>query len=126
MTLTRPKSKILKPAFTLCAITLSISLVGCSTGPIIDPQGVDQAQYQADLKDCEAIADQVGTGKQAAKSAAFGALVGAAFGAITGDAGQGAAIGGVTGATSGSGQADQEKSTVIKNCLRNRGYTVLN
>jgi len=32
----------------------------------------------------------------------------------------------VTGGLRGGGRADNEKDRVVKNCLRNRGYQVLN
>jgi hypothetical protein len=105
---------------------LAMLLAACATGPIIDDQGVDMVQYEKDLADCERIARQVGTGKQTAKSGAVGAVVGGAMGAVFGDAGEGAAVGAIEGGTAGGLDADHEKSRVVKNCLDNRGYTVLN
>lgn len=104
----------------------ALILSGCSTQPIVDTQGVDMAQYNQDLQDCKAYAAQVNQGKQAGQSALFGALVGGAMGALSGHAGNGAAAGGVMGGASGALQGDQEKSQVLRNCLRNRGYTILN
>ena len=114
-------------------VILSALLPACASKPIIDTAGVDMVQYQADLEDCVLVAEQVETGKTIAKSAGAGAAVGAAFGVvtsvITGDAsaiGYSAAYGGVAGGTSGAFKADDEKAMVIKNCLRNRGYSILN
>lgn len=101
-------------------------LTACSSKPIVDTKGVDQAIYEQDLKECEALAEQVNQAAQVGKSAAFGALVGAAYGAISGKGETGAAMGGISGATSGASKSDQEKMQVLKNCLINRGYTVLN
>jgi hypothetical protein len=52
--------------------------------------------------------------------------VGAAQGAIWGDAGRSAASGAVYGGAGGLYAADNETARVIKNCLRHRGYVVLN
>lgn len=115
---------------------LALALVACQSGrgplysgPIIDPQGVDMGRYQADLTECQAIADQVPVGERAVAGAAVGAAVGGAIGGIMGNrrtavrsAGVGAVGGGVQGASSGMRERDQ----VIHNCLRGRGYRVLN
>jgi len=106
-----------------------LSLAGCSgaSGPIIDTKGVDMAQYQRDLAECQAYAAQVSTGSAVAKGAAGGAAVGAAIGAIAGGgAGKGAGIGAVTGGAQSARISDREKSQVVSNCLRGRGYRVLN
>lgn len=115
---------------------LALGLVACQSGrgplysgPIIDPQGVDMGRYQADLTECQTIADQVPVGERAVAGAAVGAAVGGAVGSIMGNrrtavrsAGVGAVGGGVQGASSGMRERDQ----VIHNCLRGRGYRVLN
>lgn len=105
----------------------------CASKPIIDSKGVDMVKYQADLQDCAQIAEQVETGKQIAKSGGAGAVAGAAVGVVTSvitgdvsDIAYSAAFGAVGGGSAGAFQADEEKATVIKNCLRNRGYSVLN
>ena len=113
--------------------TVCMLLVACASKPIIDSKGVDMVQYQADLQDCAQVAELVETGKQIAKSTGAGAAVGAAVGVvtsvITGDASDiaySAAYGAVGGGSTGAFKADEEKARVIKNCLRNRGYSVLN
>lgn len=104
-----------------------LALAGCaSKKPIIDNQNVDMAQYERDLADCQQIAQQVDTGGTAVKSAAGGAAVGAALGAVWGDVGRSATSGAITGGAGGLLAADSEEARVIKNCLRNRGYRVLN
>jgi len=115
------------------SIGLGLLLAACASKPIIDTRGVDLVQYQEDLEDCARIASQVGVAGQVAKSAGAGAAAGAGFGlvtsVITGDAsaiGYSAAYGAVGGGTAGAFEADEEKANVIKNCLRNRGYVVLN
>lgn len=118
------KSRSLSKAIGLAVITCLLG--ACASKPIIDTYNVDMVQYQKDLADCEQIAEQVESGKITAKSAAFGAGVGAAYGVIDGDIGRDAATGAVAGGSGGLLKADNEKSRVTKNCLRNRGYAVLN
>jgi uncharacterized protein YcfJ len=94
---------------------------------IIDPAGVDEAQYQQDLAECKKIAEQVE--QKAGKGAVAGAVISGAIGAILGDrrdAERLAGVGAVSGGASGAARTRQEKDMVIKNCLRNRGYKVLN
>lgn len=107
-------------------LALSLCAACASKKPIIDTAGVDMDQYERDLADCEQVATQVDTGGAAAKSAAAGAAVGAALGAIWGDVGSSAAAGAVSGGAGGLFSADEEKAQVVKNCMRNRGYAVLN
>lgn len=119
------------PILRICTLALIsvFAVSGCASKPIIDTAGVDMQQYQADLADCEQVANQVPTDEMVVASAGFGAFIGALFGLVTGDASAvayGAGWGAVSGASSGGLNADQEKSTVTKNCLYNRGYAVLN
>lgn len=112
----------------LLAATLGM-LAACSSapGPIVDTKGVDMAKYHADLADCETYADQVRTERGVAKGAAGGAAVGAATGAILDkDVGEYAGVGAVAGGAKSAVRADREKSQVVKNCMRYRGYRVLN
>ncbi len=100
-----------------------------SRGPIIDTQGVDMTRYDQDLAQCQAYSGQVNTGAEAGKSAVGGAAVGAVLGAIVGNSGtvaRGAGVGGVLGGARGAARGEGEKEQVVKNCLRGRGYRVLN
>ncbi len=113
----------------LIPLLCSAMLTACASDPIIDLKGVNTAQYRKDLAECEALADQVSVGKQAAGSAVAGAVVGAAVGAAVGnsDTAQRAAGAGATvGAAKGTGQGLNERQQVVRNCLRGRGYNVLN
>jgi uncharacterized protein YcfJ len=120
----------MQQTFTLLTIACILLAGGCaanSSKPVIDPAGVDMAQYDNDVAECEQIADQVE--QKAGKKAAGGALVGGLIGAIVGggdSAVVGAGVGAVAGGADGAGDTQQEKSTVVKNCLRNRGYKILN
>jgi uncharacterized protein YcfJ len=117
---------------TITLLTLACMLLagGCASNsqkPVIDPAGVDMAQYDADVAECEQIADQVE--QKAGEQAAGGALVGGLIGAIVGggdSAVVGAGVGAVGGGARGVGATRQERSKVVKNCLRNRGYKILN
>ncbi len=114
-------------AIGLLGITLATGCAAHSSKPIIDPQGVDMEQYEADISDCEEIATQVD--QKAGEGAARGALVGGLIGAVIGDSESvltSAGIGAVAGGASGAARTDKEKSQVVKNCLRNRGYEILN
>ena len=95
--------------------------------PIIDRKGVDMAKYAADKAECEQYAE-VNRGEKIARGAIGGAVVGGAIGAIvnrrSNSAGRGAGVGAVTGV--GGAKNGREVEQVIKQCLRGRGYRVLN
>ena len=117
----------------LLFISLTTSLLaGCAatdTRPIVDMQGVSVAQYNVDLTECQAYADQVEAGRQVARGAVAGAVVGGAVGAAVGNsdvAQRTAGAGAVAGAARGTGSAVRERERVIRNCLLGRGYRVLN
>ncbi|MCP3687791.1 MAG: glycine zipper family protein [Gammaproteobacteria bacterium] len=94
---------------------------------IIDTHGVDMAGYEQDLAYCEQFQNQVQgqTGKEAAKGAVVGGATGAIWSGSDG-AGKGAASGLIIGAMRGTEQKSREKVKVVKNCLRNKGYKILN
>jgi outer membrane lipoprotein SlyB len=112
-------------AATLFAITL---VAGCaSSGPVIDPAGIDMQQYEADVAECKEISEQVD--QKAGTSAVGGVIIGGLIGAVTGNSGsvqRGAGAGAVIGGAKGAGSTSQERDKVVKNCLRNRGYKILN
>jgi len=116
----------------------SATLVGCAQTyqPVVDTKGQDSARYQQDLYECRQYAEQVSPAGQAAVGGLGGAAAGAALGAITGalvggvSAGEGAAVGAATGGAVGVGtgayKGVNEQQQIIDNCLRGRGYSVLN
>jgi outer membrane lipoprotein SlyB len=114
--------------YIMCSIMLlGMALTaGCagSSKPVIDPAGVDMEQYNTDLVECEQISEQVD--QKAGAGAAGGAVVGGLLGAITGSTVRCAGAGAVVGGARGVGSTNKEKSRVVKNCLRNRGYQILN
>ena len=114
-------------AFILVSLIAVTGCAGRRADVVIDPAGVDMGRYQQDLAECQEISKQV-RGK-AAGGAVGGAVIGGAVGGIVGNsdtAGKGAGVGAVTGVARGAAATRQEKQLVIKNCLRNRGYKVLN
>ena len=127
MPLVRARSGVL---LATALLVIGSVLAGCSgNGPIIDRTGVDEKRYASDLSECKTYASEVSTGKAAGKSALAGAAVGAVIGAITGNSttvARGAGVGGVAGGASGAVAGEQSKDQVVKNCLRGRGYKVLN
>jgi hypothetical protein len=113
-------------------LVASALLAACTTTDeiIIDRKGVDMARYAVDLAECEAYADEVRSGAKVVRGAASGAVVGGAIGGIAGDsseaAARGAGVGAVTGAARGVAEGERDKVRVVKQCLRGRGYRVLN
>lgn len=115
------------------ALLFLVIATACTSDPIIDTKGVDPARYQADLAECRDYADQVSVPANAAGGGLFGgaagAAIGAAIGAVTGNPGTGAAVGaaggGTSGAIGGTGRGVSKQDRVVRNCLRGRGYSVL-
>ena len=119
----------MKKLVLLCSILVMLTFTGCARHAqiIIDPLGVDMGQYQADLTDCQHLADQVES--KIAEGAVGGAVVGALFGAIVGGhrtARTTGALGALSGGLGGAGEEHYQRKKVIRNCLRNRGYQILN
>ena len=121
----------------LLKATLAASLVvltGCAAGPtynhvVIDTRDVNTREYSQDLFECRQYADGLSVGSSAAGGAVAGALLGAAVGAIFGNSDlalQVAGAGALYGAADGAGQAAQGQAGIVKECLRGRGYRVLN
>jgi outer membrane lipoprotein SlyB len=122
-------------------LVLALGAAACAPAsqsyqPMIDrgvPPPLARNEYQ-DVAECRQYAEQISPAGSAAKSGLIGALVGAAGGAAIGAAvgapGTGAAIGaaagGVGGATYGATGANQSQEDVIRNCMRGRGWRVLN
>lgn len=125
---------------TLLSLTMAFS-ISAQANLIVDKSGVDEKDYVYDMHQCEALAGQVQKetrSRGAVGGALKGAAVGAAGNAIAGGSGSqgaktGAAVGGAVGVVGGSrdrraNQAayESEQHTVMRNCMTNRGYTVLN
>ena len=109
-------------------IILLVALAGCAAhpDPIVDMKGVDPERLARAQAECEQYAEQIRVSDGVAKGSAVGAAVGAAAGAINGDVSRGAANGALYGGTRSGLGADRDKQKVVNNCLRGRGYRVLN
>jgi uncharacterized protein YcfJ len=112
-------------------------LASCATGlldkavdqVIVDTQGLDLKEYQRDLSECDALAQQVDISKRTVGGAIGGVVVGGVVGAIIGNSDTAQEIGGtvgVVGGVKGNIHARKEQQKVIKRCLQGRGYRVLN
>ena len=131
---------------TLALATLA-SLVATSgaqaSNVVIDMSQVqDYNQYQVDLQQCEGLAVQnqpdAPQRESVAGTAVRGAAVGAAAGAVGGKSGSKAAkkgegIGVIAAAgrnsrnrREASANASAQTDQIVKNCMRGRGYNVLN
>lgn len=122
--------KLLKYRFYGIVLFGTLLVAGCAADPnkpVIDPEGVDMAQFEEDRSKCEQVALQVE--QKAGNEAVTGAVVLGLIGAIFGDsdtAKKSAAAGFVGGGAKGLGKTELERARVVKNCLRARGYQVLN
>ncbi len=119
----------MKKLVLLPSILVMLTFTGCARHAqiIIDPHGVDMGQYQADLAECQHLAQQVDS--KVGGRVVGGAIVGAIAGSIIGGNSttvRAAQLGALSGGVSGDAATKQERNRVVKNCLRNRGYQVLN
>ena len=115
---------------------ITLFLISCASvegltgsNPIIDTLGVNLAQYNRDLAECQQYANEVEIAQKAAVGAASGAAAGGVFGAVLGNsetAKRGTGLGAVGGGTRGVREGIRERDRVIKRCLIGRGYRVLN
>ncbi len=115
----------------LCTVLLSlVTLGGCATRKhdiVIDPKGVDMGNYSQDLAECKQISRQVDS--KVGKRAVGGAIIGGVAGEIIGNKNStknGAKLGALGGGLRGAAATKRERTRVVKNCLRRRGYAVLN
>ena len=120
------------PAFLLA--TQGCSTLSSQSNPslsLIDPKGVDMRRYEADYGECVALANQTDSGKRAVAGAVAGALLGALIGnsyrpyGSGGWGSYGASVGAGAGAGGMFAEAEREKQTTLRLCLRNRGYAVI-
>lgn len=107
----------------------SPSSIPGNSGVIVDTKNTNMANYEVDLKECETYAGQVPTAERTATGAVSGAVVGGAIGGIRGGSDRAvtdAGVGAVLGGTAGVASSVREMDRVVKNCMRGRGYRVLN
>ncbi len=119
----------MKKLILLPLILTMLTVTGCARHAqiIIDPKGVDMGQYQADLAECQHLSRQVQS--KVGEGIVAGAVVGAIAGKIIGGnrtAVKTAKLGALSGGVQAGASTRHERVRVVKNCLRNRGYRVLN
>lgn len=101
---------------------------GANYQPVID--GAVGPNYSADLAACQNLAaTQPALGGSAGTNVAAGAGAAALGAAIVDNTGNNvrdaAAVGAIAGLAGSAVQAQADKETIIKNCMRNRGYNVV-
>ena len=98
---------------------------GANHEPILD--GVPTPAYQADLKSCQALAqNQTQFDEDTIAATVLGAGVGAALGkADSGDALEGAIAGALAGGISSAVDASEKREAIVIECLRGRGHRVV-
>jgi outer membrane lipoprotein SlyB len=117
----------------LCVVLGLSSCAGADVRPVVDMRGHTDAAYAQDLGVCQQQARTVRNNTNVAEDAGIGALGGAALGAvggaIGGAPGLGAGVGALAGLIGGGGfkeaQTENREETVVKSCMRARGYNVL-
>lgn len=124
---TNSKAKLVFIAAMAVSMTACSSLqTGADYRPIVD--GGDLSNYENDLAECRAVAQQREYLNDDAKSdAAVGALLGALAGAggDRGDIVGGAIAGAAVGAGGKAYEAKDERKNIVINCMRNRGYNTV-
>jgi outer membrane lipoprotein SlyB len=118
----------------LVGLAMTVSACAQTYNPVVDMQGVDPSRYAGDLSVCRQYATQVSPVEDAMIGTIAGGLLGAALGAATGAAvgapGAGAALGaaafGIGGLGGGVAHGVSSQMDIIRNCMRGRGYAVLN
>ena len=96
---------------------------------IIDTRGVDESVFKKDYSECSDFAKNIDLTEKTLKQGAVAGATGAAVGAIIGGEEAAKKIGGsaaVLNAVEANLDGRNEQAKIIKNCLRGRGYKVLN
>lgn len=96
---------------------------------IIDTRGVDESVFKKDYSECSDFAKNIDLTERTLKQGAVAGATGAAVGAIIGGEEAAKKIGGsaaVLNAVEANLDGRNEQAKIIKNCLRGRGYKVLN
>ena len=96
---------------------------------IIDTRGVDESVFKKDYSECSDFAKNIDLTERTLKQGAVAGVTGAAVGAIIGGEEAAKKIGGsaaVLNAVEANLDGRSEQAKIIKNCLRGRGYKVLN
>ena len=96
---------------------------------IIDTRGVDESVFKKDYSECSDFAKNIDLTDRTLRQGAVAGATGGAVGAIIGGEEAAKKIGGsaaVLNAVEANLDGRNEQAKIIKNCLRGRGYKVLN
>ena len=120
---------------TIICIAAMLSLTGCASiqesmqrRPLVDMKGKDVAQYNIDVRECEAYASQIDTQSNVLNRAVGAGVLGAILGAMAGNSGTSAWVGGLAalqGAGSAASESENDKRVIMSRCLTGRGYVTL-
>lgn len=121
------RSKVLAAVPLICLLA-ACENSGSNYTPVID--GAVGPNYSNDLAYCQALASQQGTfSNNTAATAATGAVAAGGTTAVLNNKGtnvrDAALVGAVAGVAVGALQQQQNKESIIKNCMRGRGYRVV-
>ena len=121
----------MKKAISIFCTFLLVACAGANVRPIVDMKNKTSQQYETDLQECQAFAtQQSGAAETGLGGAAAGVVIGALLGLVGGgnrtDIAQVGGIGAVVGGASGLYEGNKAQENVVKQCLRGRGYNVLN
>ncbi len=121
---------LIKPTALAFAVTLMTACTnmnyGASHRPIVD--GGDLTNYEHDLTECQAVAEQRDYLNDETKS---DAIIGGIIGAIAGSDGDrgdilgGAIVGAGVGAAGKAYDTRTERKNIVINCMRQRGYNTV-
>ena len=125
-----------------CVMVIGVQTAHANNVVVDMSQVQDYTQYQTDLQQCEGLAVQnqpdAPQRESVAGTAVKGAAVGATAGAVSGRSGskaakKGAGVGVIAAASrnsrnrrAASANASAQTDQIVKNCMRGRGYNVLN
>lgn len=115
----------------IASIAVIAMLTGCATrgagfSPMVDSKGKDGGDIASNTAECQQYAErQAGAGGGAIAGALIGGLLMAAL-APGGYRNNWAASGALVGGASGASGANDSQENVVRNCLRGRGFSVLN
>ena len=125
-----------------CVMVIGVQAAHANNVVVDMSQVQDYNQYQMDLQQCEGLVVQnqpdAPQRESVAGTAVKGAAVGATAGAVSGRSGskaakKGAGVGVIAAASrnsrnrrAASANASAQTDQIVKNCMRGRGYNVLN
>jgi outer membrane lipoprotein SlyB len=122
---------------TAAAMLATALCVGACAGadyrPVVDMQGHTEVAYDRDVAECQQMArtarDNTSEAEGAGVGAAAGGAGGALLGAIGGDPLLGAGVGALAGLVGTGGyeevKTENREETIVRNCMRSRGYSIL-